>query len=99
MQWMLKEGVVCNSCKKNEKKCFWRMESGWGTVCLTCYSLKKVCEVVRVELIEAKSSPPKRRKMESKGKTKAKVGAPVSGVLETTVVDVLRDILLELKEL
>ena len=30
-QWMVKEGVVCHSCDKKKKKCFWRMEVGWGT--------------------------------------------------------------------
>ena len=81
VQWMPKEWLVCDSSKKKEKKCFWRMEPGWGMTCLTCYNLKKV--VKWAEPIEAK----------------AKDGAPVSGVSETTVVNVLKDILLELKEL
>ena len=27
VEWMVKEGVVCDSCEKREKKCFWRMEA------------------------------------------------------------------------
>ena len=30
VEWMVKEGVVCDACEKKEKKCFWRMEAGWG---------------------------------------------------------------------
>ena len=40
-----------------------------------------------------------KRKAENKRKGKAKVRTPVSRVFESTVVDVLRDILQELKEL
>ena len=39
MQWMLREGVVCNSCENKEKKWFWRMEARWGKACLWCCSL------------------------------------------------------------
>ena len=28
VEWMVKEGVVCELCEKKEKKCFWRMEAG-----------------------------------------------------------------------
>ena len=53
-QWMVKEGVVCNSCEK-KKKCFWRMESGQGLACLACHDLKKSCVIGRAELSEAEA--------------------------------------------
>ena len=34
VEWMVKEGVVCESCEKKERKCFWRMEAGRGKACL-----------------------------------------------------------------
>ena len=43
VEWMVKEGVVCESCKKKERKCFWRMEAGRGKACLACHNLKKSC--------------------------------------------------------
>ena len=96
---MVKENVVCNSCEKKEEKYFWRMEPGQSMACLACYNLKKFCEVVGAEPIEVEASLSKKRKVESKGKGKVKVRTPASRVLESTVVDVLQDILLELKEL
>ena len=40
VEWMVKEGVVCELCEKKEKKCFWRMEAGRGKACLACHNLK-----------------------------------------------------------
>jgi hypothetical protein len=36
VEWMVKEGMVCESCKKKERKCFWRMEAG------RCYDTGKI---------------------------------------------------------
>ena len=97
VEWMVKEGVVCESCEKKEKKCFWRMEARRGKACLACHNLKKSCSASGVEESEAEAGPSKRRKVEGKGK--GKVATPNSGVAESTVTDVLRDILNELKGL
>ena len=34
VEWMVKEGMVCESCEKKEKKCFWRMEARWARLAL-----------------------------------------------------------------
>jgi hypothetical protein len=100
-QWMVKEGVMCDSCEKKEKKCFWRMEVGWGKACLACHNLKKICMPSGAELSEVEAGPSKKSKVEEKGrgKAKAKVRTLVSGVVESVVVDVLQDILKQLKGL
>ena len=87
-QWMVKEGVVCDSCEKKEKKCFWRMEAGWGKPCLACHDLKNSCVAGRAELSEVEAGLSKQRKVEEKGKGKAKVRTPVSRVVESVMVDV-----------
>ena len=97
VEWMVKEGVVCELCKKKEKKCFWRMEARRGKACLACHNLKKSCSAGRVEELETEVGPSKKRKVEGKGKGKAVT--PNSGVVESTAMDVLRDILKELKGL
>ena len=94
VKWMVKEGVVCESCEKKEKKSFWRMEARWGKACLACHNLKKSCSAGRAEESEAEAGPSKRRKVEGKGKGKA--ATPNSGVAESAATDVLRDILKEL---
>ena len=94
---MVKEGVVCDSCEKKEKKCFWRMEARWGKACLACHDLKKSCVAGRAEELEMEASPSKKWKVEGKKKGKTKAGTPVSRVAESVVVDVLQDILKELK--
>ena len=99
VKWMVKEGVMCKSCEKKEKKCFWRMETGRGKACLACHDLKKGCVAGGAEESETEASPSKKRKVEEKGKVKVKVGTPVSGVAESVTVDVLRDIFIELKGL
>ena len=99
VKYMVKEGVICNSCEKKEKKCFWRMEARWGTACLACHDLKESCVASGVEESEMKASPLKKMKVEAKGKRKAKARTPVSGVADSVTVDVLQDILKELKGL
>ena len=99
VEWMVKEAVVCKSCEKKEKKCFWRMEAGQGRACLACHNLKKSCLASRVEESEMEARPLKKRKVERKGKGNAKAATPVSRVAESIVVDVLQDILKELKGL
>ena len=98
---MVKEQVVCNSCRKKKKKCFWRMEARQGKACLACHDLKKSCMAGGVEVSEAEASPLKKRKVEDKGKgkVKVKVRTPVSRVAGSIVVDVLQDILKDLKDL
>jgi hypothetical protein len=96
---MVKEGVVCKSCEKKEKKCFWRMEAGRGKACLACHNLKKSCSAGRVEESEMEVGPSKRRKVEGKGKGKEKAVSPNSRVAESAATDVLWDILKELKGL
>ena len=92
---------MCDSCKKREKKCFWRMEARWDKACLACHGLKKSCVTGRAEELEMEAGPSKKVKVEEKGKGKAKVkvGTPVSRVTESVTVHVLRDILKELKGL
>ena len=97
VKWMVKEGVVCNSCEKREKKCFWRMKTGRGKACLACHDLKKSCVAGGAEELETEAGPSKKRKVEEKGKVKAKTGTLVSGVAGSVAVDVLQDILKELK--
>ena len=97
VEWMVKDGMVCESCEKKEKKCVWRMEAGWGKACLACHNLKKSCSAGRAEESEAEVGPLKRRKVEGKGKEK--VATLNSGVVESAATDVLRDILKELKVL
>ena len=97
VEWMVKEGMVCKSCEKKEKKCFWRMEAGRGKACLACHNLKKSCSAGGAEESEAEAGPSKRRKVERKGKGKA--ATPNSGVAESAATDALRDILKELKGL
>ena len=99
VEWMVKEGVVCKSCDKKEKKCFWRMEARQGKACLACHNLKKSCSASGVEESEAEVGPSKRRRVEGKGKGKEKVATPNSRVVESTATDVLQDILKELKGL
>ena len=96
---MVKEGVVCESCEKKEKKCFWRMEAGWGKACLACHNLKKSCSAGGAEESEVEAGPSKKRRVEGKGKGKEKAATPNSGVAESTATDVLQDILAELKGL
>ena len=98
---MVKEGIIYDSCAKMEKKCFWRIELGWDKACLACHDLKKSCVAGRVELLEAEAGLLKKRKVEDKGKgkAKAKVRTPVSRVAESIAVDVLQDILKEMKGL
>lgn len=67
VKWMVKEGVVCNSCEKKEKKWFWRMEAGQGKACLTCHDLKKSCVSSGAEESEMEAGPLKKRR-ERKGK-------------------------------
>ena len=93
VEWMVKEGVVCESCEKRENKCFWRMEAGQGKACLACHNLKKSCLASVAEESETEAGPSKTRMVEGKGKGKAKAATPVSGVADTVVVDVLQDIL------
>ena len=99
VEWMVKEGVGCKSCEKKKKKCFWRMEAGRSKACLACHDLKKSCVVGRAEELETEACPSKKRKVEGKGKEKAKAGTLVSGVAESIMVNVLQDILKELKGL
>ena len=68
---------------------------------MACHDLKKSRVAGRVKLLEAEASPSKKRKVEEKGegKAKAKIRTLVSGVVESIVVDVLQDILGELKDL
>ena len=99
VEWMVKEGVVCDSCEKKEKKCFWRMEARQDKACLECHDLKKSCVAGRAEESETEAGLLKKRKVEGKRKGKAKVGTPVSGVVESITVDVLQDILRKLKGL
>ena len=73
------------------------MEAGRGKACLACHNLKKSCSAGGAEESEAEAGPSKRRKVEGKGKGKA--ATPNSGVAESTAMDVLRDILKELKGL
>ena len=68
--WWRRES--CNSCEKKEKKCFWTMEVGWGKACWACHDLKKSCMAGGVELLEVEAGPSKKRKVEEKGKGKAK---------------------------
>ena len=70
VEWMVKEGVVCESCEKRKKKCFWRMEAGQGKACLACHELKKSCVASGAEESETEASPLKKRKVEGKGKVK-----------------------------
>ena len=70
VKWMVKEGVVCESCEKKEKKCFWRMEAGWGKACLACHNLKKSCSAGGVEESEAEVGLSRKRRVEGKGKEK-----------------------------
>ena len=88
VKWMVKEGVVCDSCEKREKKCFWRMKARWGKACLACHDLKKSCVAGGAEELETEAGPSKKRKVEEKGKVKAKTGTLVSGVAESVAVDV-----------
>ena len=97
VKWMVKEGVICDSCEKKEKKCFWRMEARWGEAFLVCHDLKKSCVAGGAEKSEMEASLSKKWKVEGKGKGKAKAGTLVSRVAESVVVDVLQDILMELK--
>ena len=99
VEWMVKEGVVCESCVKKENMCFWRMEAGQGKTCLASQNLKKSCLAGGVEESEAEARLSKRRKVEGKGKGKEKAASLNSGVAESAVTDVLRDILKVLKGL
>ena len=74
------------------------METGRDKACLACHNLKKSCVTGRAEE-ETEAGPLKKRKVEEKGKGKAKVRTLVPGVMESIAVDVLRDILKELKRL
>ena len=99
VEWMVKEAVMCDSCEKKEKKCLWRMEAVWGKACLAYHDLKKSGVASRAEESEMEASPSKKRKVEGKGKAMANVRTPVFGVAESVMVNVLRDILKELKGL
>ena len=90
---------MCDSCEKREKKYFWRMEAGQGKACLACHDLKKSCVAGGAEELEMEASLSKKRRVEGKGKAKAKVGTSVSRVADSVAVDVLRDIVKELKGL
>ena len=94
VEWMVKEVVMCESCEKKEKKCFWRMEARQGKACLACHNLKKSCSA-RAEELEVDAGPLKKRRVEGKGK----VVTPNSRVAESVTTDVLWDILKELKGL
>ena len=98
VEWMVKEGMVCELCEK-ERKCFWRMEARQGKACLACHNLKKNCSAGGAEELETEAGPSKRRKVEGKGKGKEKAASPNSRVAESTATDVLWDILKELKGL
>ena len=100
VKWMVKEGVVCDSCEKKKKKCFWKMEAGWGKACLACHDLKKGCISGGGEE-EEEAGPLKKSRVEQKreGKAKAKVRTPFSEVTESVGVNVLWYILKELTEL
>ena len=95
VEWMVKEEVVCESCEKKERKCFWRMEAGQGKACLACHNLKKSCSAGGAEELEAEAGPSKKRRVEGK----EKAATPNSRVVESAMTDVLRDILEELKGL
>ena len=99
VEWMVKERVVYASCVKKENMCFWRMEAGQGKTCLASQNLKKSCSAGGVEESEAEVRLSKRRQVEGKGKGKEKAVSLNSGVVESAVTDVLRDILKELKGL
>ena len=99
VEWMVNEGMVCESCEKKERKGFWRMEAGRGKACLACHNLKTSCSASGEEESETEAGLSKRRKVEGKGKGKEKAASPNSGVAESAATDVLRDILKELKGL
>ena len=73
------------------------MEAGQGKACLACHNLKKSCSASGAE--ESEAAPSKKRRVEGKGKGKEKVATLNSGVAESTAMDVLWDILAELKGL
>ena len=70
------------------------MEAGQGKACLACHNLKKRCLAGGAE-----AGPSKKRRLEGKGKGKEKAATPNSRIAESAVMDVLRDILAELKGL
>jgi len=93
--WGTKEGKVCTSCRKAEKKCFWRTDPAQGKACYACTVSKKICKLGGVEQ-ESEPGPLKRRKAtESKGKGKEKIGVPV--VSGSMTLDVWEMILSELR--
>ena len=71
------------------------MEAGQGKACLACHNLKKSFSASGAE--ESEAGPSKRRKVEGKGK--GKVATLNSGIVKSTTMDVLRDILKEVKGL
>src|SRR6202521_5037378 len=91
--WGMKEGKVCTSCRKADKKCFWRMDPARGKACFACTASKKTCKLGGAE---QEPGPSKRRKVtESKGKGREKIGVPaVSG---SVTPDVWEGILSELR--
>ena len=99
IQWKVKKGCLCKLGEKKERKYFWRMESRQGMAFLACYNLKKGCKVARAEIVQVEACLSKKRKVESKGKAKAKTKALIYKVLNTFAVEVLREILQKLKEL
>ena len=66
---------------------------------MRCHDLKKSCVAGGVEESEMETGPSKKRKVDGKEKVKGKVGTLVSGAAESIAVDVLQDILKELKGL
>ena len=70
-----------------------------GKACLACHNLKKSCLTGGAEESEVEVGPLKRRRVERKGKGKEKVATLNSGVVESAAMDVLQDILKELKGL
>jgi len=96
--WGMKEGKVCTSCRKADKKCFWRMDPARGKACYACTVSKKICKLggAEQEPEQSEPGPSKRRKVtESKGKGKEKIGVPaVSG---SVTPDVWEKILSELR--
>ena len=56
---------------------------------LACHNSKKSCSADGVEELEMEASLSKKRKVEGKGKEKAKVATPVSRLADSVAVDVL----------
>src|SRR5882762_422868 len=100
--WGMKEGKVCTSCRKADKKCFWRMDPARGKACYACTVSKKICKLggAEQEPEQSEPGPSKRRKvMESKGKGKEKIGVlAVSGSVTPDVWEMMLSELRGMKE-